>query len=199
MMKTTHSLVPFFAALLLLGLAGPGRAQQGSAGLRERYAKRNVTLNPGALRMARVPQGAEVVRNPEGSAPMVILRLGRARLFFVPGVPREYTALAEGEVLPRIRAVLQNDPERVYRAFRDTRQRRRWLGDVDLTIRTAVPNKSMRVTWPDGTSVEWYFVPKGDAKTQVAVQHVKLADREAVDRMKVWWGERLAALETVLA
>jgi nicotinamide-nucleotide amidase len=86
--------------------------------LRERYAKRNVTLNPGALRMARVPQGAEVVRNPEGSAPMVILRLGRARLFFVPGVPREYKALAEGEVLPRIRAALEHDPERVYRAFR---------------------------------------------------------------------------------
>jgi nicotinamide-nucleotide amidase len=86
--------------------------------LRERYAKRNMQLNPGALRMARVPQGVEVVRNPEGSAPMVILRLGRARLFFVPGVPREYKALAEGEVLPRIRAALEHDPERVYRAFR---------------------------------------------------------------------------------
>ncbi len=88
---------------------------------------------------------------------------------------------------------------RVYRAFRDTRARKRWLGDVNLTVRTAVPNKSMRVTWPDGTSVEWYFVPKGDAKTQVAVQHVKLADRESMDRMKIWWGERLAALGTVLA
>ncbi len=86
--------------------------------LRERYAQRNMVMNPGALRMARVPEGAEVVRNPVGSAPMVILRLGRARLFFVPGVPREYKALAEGEVLPRIRAALENDPERVYRAFR---------------------------------------------------------------------------------
>jgi nicotinamide-nucleotide amidase len=86
--------------------------------LRERYAQRNMVMNPGALRMARIPEGAEVVRNPVGSAPMVILRLGRARLFFVPGVPREYKALAEGEVLPRIRAALENDPERVYRAFR---------------------------------------------------------------------------------
>jgi nicotinamide-nucleotide amidase len=86
--------------------------------LRERYAQRNMVMNPGALRMARVPEGAEVVRNPVGSAPMVILRLGRAQLFFVPGVPREYKALAEGEVLPRIRAALEKDPERVYRAFR---------------------------------------------------------------------------------
>ena len=87
---------------------------------------------------------------------------------------------------------------RVYRASRDTRIRRRWLGDVDLTVRTAVPNKSMRVTWPDGTSVEWYFVPKGAAKCQMAIQHVKLADREAVDRMKTFWGERLGALERLL-
>jgi hypothetical protein len=87
---------------------------------------------------------------------------------------------------------------RVYRAFRDVRTRRRWLGNVDLTVRTAIPNKSMRITWPDGTSVEWYFVPKGDAKCQVAVQHVKLADREAVDRTKSYWAERLGSLERLL-
>ncbi|MDC0714013.1 CinA family nicotinamide mononucleotide deamidase-related protein [Stigmatella sp. ncwal1] len=86
--------------------------------LRERYRNRSVTLTPSALRMARVPQGAEVVRNPAGSAPMVILRLGRCRLFFVPGVPREYRALAEGEVLPRLRTLLEAEPGRVYRAFR---------------------------------------------------------------------------------
>ena len=94
--------------------------------------------------------------------------------------------------------VLAAPVARVYRAFRDTRVRRRWLGDVDLTVRTAVPNKSMRVTWPDGTSVEWYFVPKGVAKCQMAIQHVKLADRDAVDRMKAFWGERLGALERLL-
>jgi hypothetical protein len=88
---------------------------------------------------------------------------------------------------------------RVYRAFRDARTRQRWLGGVDLTVRTAVPNKSMRITWSDGTSVEWYFVPKGARKCQVAVQHGKLADREAVDRLKAYWGERLGVLETLLA
>lgn len=107
--------------------------------LRERYAKRNVQLNPSALRMARVPQGAEVVRNPEGSAPMVILRLGRARLFFVPGVPREYKALAEVEVLPRIRAALEQDPERVYRAFRLLRTVGLPESQLDATVAPLVP------------------------------------------------------------
>lgn len=87
---------------------------------------------------------------------------------------------------------------RVYRAFRDARTRRRWLGAVDLTVRTAIPNKSMRITWSDGTNVEWYFVSKGEAKCQVAVQHGKLPDREAADRMKNWWGERLSELDRLL-
>jgi competence/damage-inducible protein CinA-like protein len=107
--------------------------------LRERYAKRNMPLNPSALRMARVPQGAEVVRNPVGSAPLVILRLGRCRLFFVPGVPREYQALAEGEVLPRIRAALEHDPERVYRAFRLVRTVGIPESVLDATVAPLVP------------------------------------------------------------
>jgi nicotinamide-nucleotide amidase len=107
--------------------------------LRERYAKRNIPLTPSVYRMARVPQGAEVVRNPVGSAPMVILRLGRCRLFFVPGVPREYRALAEGEVLPRIRAALESDPERVYRAFRLLRTVGIPESQLDAKVSTLLP------------------------------------------------------------
>ncbi|NVJ01244.1 CinA family nicotinamide mononucleotide deamidase-related protein [Myxococcus sp. AM009] len=86
--------------------------------LRQRYAARGLSPNPSALRMARVPRGSEPVRNPEGSAPLVLMTLGGAQVFFLPGVPREFKALLEGEVLPRIRATLDARPERTYRAFR---------------------------------------------------------------------------------
>ncbi|AGC42806.1 competence/damage-inducible protein CinA [Myxococcus stipitatus DSM 14675] len=86
--------------------------------LRERYAARGVPINPSALRMARIPQGAEPVRNPAGSAPLVMLTLGGCRLFFLPGVPREYRALLDGEVLPRIQQSLESRSVRVFRAFR---------------------------------------------------------------------------------
>jgi len=88
---------------------------------------------------------------------------------------------------------------RLYRAFHDARTRRRWLGGVKLTVRTAIPEKSMRVTWPDGTSVELYFIAKGTARSQVAVQHRKLADKASADRMKEYWAERLGALAGLLA
>jgi hypothetical protein len=88
---------------------------------------------------------------------------------------------------------------RLYRAFHDARTRRRWLSGVKLTVRTAIPDKSMRVTWPDGTSVELYFIGKGSAKSQVVVQHRKLADKTTADQMKAYWAERLGALQAILA
>lgn len=87
---------------------------------------------------------------------------------------------------------------RLYRAWSDRRTRTRWLPDVDLKIRTATRNKTMRITWPDGTSVTLYFADKGPGKSQVAVQHEKLPDRAAQTRMKEFWGERLGALGEVL-
>ena len=81
-----------------------------------------------------------------------------------------------------------------YRAFKDGRTRAKWLPDVKLTIRTAIVDRSMRITWPDGTSVEVSFTAKGAGKTQVTVSHVKLADAAAAARPKAYWGERLDAL-----
>jgi nicotinamide-nucleotide amidase len=49
---------------------------------------------------------------------MFIQRIGRCTLFFVPGVPREYKALVDREVLPRIAALLEREPGRVFRSAR---------------------------------------------------------------------------------
>lgn len=88
---------------------------------------------------------------------------------------------------------------RVYKAWQDQRQRGRWLKKPGLTVRTATTNKSMRITWPDGkTSVEVMFYPKGDRKTQVTVQHSKLPDAKAGERMKLYWAEQLGRLHTLL-
>ncbi len=87
---------------------------------------------------------------------------------------------------------------RLYRAWSDARTRTRWLPGVDLTIRTATRNKSMRITWPDRTSVALGFAGKSAGKSQVAIQHQKLPDKPAATRMKEFWAERLAALGAVL-
>jgi hypothetical protein len=88
---------------------------------------------------------------------------------------------------------------RLYAAWDDPRLRARWLPGTALTVRTATPEKSMRITWPDRTSVEVGFLKQGPAKSQVALSHAKLPDRETVARMKAYWGERLDALGQVLS
>ena len=88
---------------------------------------------------------------------------------------------------------------RLYRAFRDTRVRRRWLDAERFTVRTATPEKSIRVTWTDGTPIQFYFEAKGAAKSQVVVQHGRLPDKDAADRMRIYWGDRLTALQELLA
>lgn len=70
------------------------------------------------LRQARVPEGAEVILNPVGSAPLFIQRMGRAELFYLPGVPREYRKLIEVGVLPRLRSRVEREPSRRHRAVR---------------------------------------------------------------------------------
>jgi hypothetical protein len=87
---------------------------------------------------------------------------------------------------------------RLYRAWSDARARARWLPGVALTVRTATRNKSMRVTWPDQTSVQLGFMGKGRGKSQVSVQHGKLADQAAATRMKAFWTERLVELDAML-
>lgn len=88
---------------------------------------------------------------------------------------------------------------RLYRAFNDARTRARWLPGVDLTVRTATREKSMRITWSDRTSVEVGFSRRGTAKSQVQLAHGKLPDPAAAKRVKQFWAERLGALEDVLA
>lgn len=86
----------------------------------------------------------------------------------------------------------------LYAAFAEKRRRDRWLEGIDLRVRTATKDKSMRITWPDATSVELYFTDKGPAKSAVTVQHRKLASAEAVAQSKAFWAERLAALAETL-
>lgn len=82
----------------------------------------------------------------------------------------------------------------LFRAFKEPKRRSAWLPGQKMAIRTTVPNKSMRITWHDGTSVELYFTSKGRSKSVVAVQHTKLSSREAAAKAKAFWAEHLALL-----
>ena len=86
----------------------------------------------------------------------------------------------------------------LYQAFAVPRLRSKWLPGTGRRIRTAAPNKSMRVTWNDGSDVEWMFYSKDPARSSVTIQHGKLASQARAAAIRAYWTERLAALGNVL-
>ncbi len=87
---------------------------------------------------------------------------------------------------------------RLFKAWSDPRVRAKWLPGVALTVRTATREKYMRITWADQTSVAVGFTAKAAVKSEVAVQHSKLADKSTATAMKAYWEGRLRALEEAL-
>jgi len=72
--------------------------------LRKRWARirPNETMPANNLRQAQVPESAEVLGNPDGSAPAFAMRIDRCSFFFLPGVPREYHRIVDEMVVPRL-------------------------------------------------------------------------------------------------
>lgn len=87
---------------------------------------------------------------------------------------------------------------RLFEAWSDEATRRRWLPDADLKIRKATPDRSLRITWQDGTNLDVNLFPKGEDRCQISLEQRKLADADAVARAKAYWKQALDRLRGVL-
>lgn len=88
---------------------------------------------------------------------------------------------------------------RLYDAWNDAKTRERWLLDAPVEVRRATDGKSMRMTWtPGASSVEVSFQPRGPGRSQVAVQHGKLASARAARVQKAFWTAALKRLKALL-
>jgi len=88
------------------------------AAIEARFRSFGRTMTPNNAKQARLPRGAEVHPNRFGTAPGFSVRVGRARLTCLPGVPSEFKGLCEEAVLPRLAAELGAVPTaRVLKLF----------------------------------------------------------------------------------
>lgn len=67
-----------------------------------RFAKAGRPVSPNNRRQALLPSRGEALDNEVGTAPGFETALGKARIFVLPGVPREMRWLLEHRVLPRL-------------------------------------------------------------------------------------------------
>lgn len=66
-------------------------------------------------------------------------------------------------------------------------------------VRSATPNRRMRLAWDDGTAVLAGFVSKGDSRSGVAIEHQGLRDRAASEARKKAWSEAFDRLGRMLS
>jgi len=86
--------------------------------------------------------------------------------------------------------------ERLFQMWSDPSARKTWLAEP-ITIRKATTPRSLRITWADPVSdVSVNFYGKSEAKSQVTLEHSKLATPEEADRMKLFWKDALNRLAT---
>jgi len=66
------------------------------------FARRSRVMPPSNRKQAMLPEGAEVLDNPIGTACGFAVNIGRARFHFTPGVPRELRRMLEEQIIPRL-------------------------------------------------------------------------------------------------
>jgi hypothetical protein len=82
----------------------------------------------------------------------------------------------------------------LFAACADDKKRRAWLSEDKLVVSTARPEKTVRGAWDGASRLEMRFYPKGAAKTQVVIDHMKLTSSADVEKMKAFWSENLERL-----
>lgn len=82
-------------------------------------------------------------------------------------------------------------------AWADERIREGWLPGT-YVVRGTTPEKSLRITWSDGSDVQVMFTEKAADRSQVAVDHRGLASGAEVPATKAYWKARLDALQAIV-
>ncbi len=89
------------AAAEALGV-GLGRRQEWIDHLEERYASFGRAVLDNNRGQADLPEGAKLIWNDRGTAPGFFITLDGCRIFFLPGVPREYRPMCREVIVPWI-------------------------------------------------------------------------------------------------
>jgi len=82
------------------------------------FKSRGYTFSENNARQAYIPQGAQKIINPVGTAPVFILETERGAVMVLPGVPREMKYLLEHTMIPWIKENMGEQAVIVYRVLR---------------------------------------------------------------------------------
>jgi molybdenum cofactor synthesis domain-containing protein len=71
--------------------------------VKKKYKEMGLDLTDHRIKMAKMPEGAEPLWNPVGTAPGIMMNLNGTLIFSLPGVPSEMMAIFEESIEPILR------------------------------------------------------------------------------------------------
>jgi nicotinamide-nucleotide amidase len=183
------------------------RDESALAHLERLYASKGREMLDRNAKQADFPQGATVLPNSEGTAPGFEVAVGKARCFFLPGVPGEMRAMFHESVRPAVGALAARDTHQIHiRCFGLPESGvAELLADVEsahegitLGYRAHFPEIEVKVHARAGSA------PEAEAKAAAVAELVRDRLGEAVfgerdDSFAAVVGERLRAKKLTLA
>ncbi len=149
--------------------------------IRERFRKLSREMTPNNAKQARFPRGATVIPNRFGTAPGFSVRLGRAELVALPGVPVEYRGLCEEFVLPQVSARTGSAPAfRLVKLFAVPESHAdQAMRPVMDDPRNAAVRFGYRAHWPE-IHVKWSVPDGGEAHADRILAQVRSIFGDAI-------------------
>ncbi|HEU5112079.1 MAG TPA: competence/damage-inducible protein A [Acidimicrobiia bacterium] len=137
--------------------------------LREWWSRRGREMPQSNLRQAYYPEGAEMLPNPRGTAPGLVLEHEGKLIFCVPGVPAEMEHLMFEEVLPRLAAASGEEQAIASRIIRTWGRPESEVAEVLDDLYTSSVNPSLAFL---ASNSEIKIRVTAKAETAVAARHL---------------------------
>lgn len=157
------------------------RNQAAADAIIERFKSYGRHMPTSNLKQADIPDGAELLPNPVGTAPGFTLRIDGAHYFFLPGVPSEMRHLYQAEVAPRIAGFTENNSCQLHlRTYGLTESR---IADLLADLETELNEQSRggahttigyRVIFPE---IEVKVLTRADSRRRAESEADRVAER----------------------
>ena len=137
--------------------------------LRAAWARAGREMPASNLRQAQFPAGAEILPNPKGTAPGLMVDVGSALVFALPGVPEEMVYLLEQSVLPRLLVRAGEGAVLQHRVLRTWGRSEAQVGEMLNDLFLASSNPSIA-----------FLASSGEIKVRISAKAASAAEAEAM-------------------
>ena len=153
--------------------------------LREWWRQRGREMPESNLKQAEYPEGAELIPNPKGTAPGIILDHDGTLIFCIPGVPEEMEHLLTQEVLPRIVARSEGPSVVASRLLRTWGQSESMIGELLDDLYQGSTNPSVAFL-ASGGEIKIRITAKADSHRS-ALALIEPVEAEIMKRVESWY------------